>query len=86
MYDFGFCLQFLTLIQGLGKGGPKRHRKISRCCIQSIHEPSTRRIARRGGVKRISGFIYEETRGAFRNYMENVCVLWPVLGIPAYFS
>ena len=86
MYDFGFRLQSLTVIQGLGKGGPKRHRKILRDSIQRIPKPSIRRTARRGGVKRISGLIYEETCGAFKDYIENVCVLWPVLGIPAYYS
>ena len=28
-----------------------------------ITKPAIRRLARRGGVKRISGLIYEETRG-----------------------
>ena len=31
-----------------------------------------RRIARRGGVKRISGLIYEETRGVLKVFLENV--------------
>jgi histone H4 len=31
-----------------------------------------RRLARRGGVKRISGPIYEETRGVFKIFLENV--------------
>lgn len=33
---------------------------------------SIRRLARRGGVKRISGLIYEETRGALKIFLENV--------------
>ena len=48
--------------KGLGKGGAKRHRKILRDNIQGITKPAIRRLARRGGVKRISGLIYEETR------------------------
>ena len=31
-----------------------------------------RRLARRGGVKRISGLIYEETRGVLKIFLENV--------------
>ena len=45
--------------KGLGKGGAKRHRKILRDNIQGITKPAIRRLARRGGVKRISGLIYK---------------------------
>ena len=48
--------------KGLGKGGAKRHRKVLRDNIQGITKPAIRRLARRGGVKRISGLIYEEAR------------------------
>ena len=41
--------------KGLGKGGAKRHRKVLRDNIQGITKPAIRRLARRGGVKRISG-------------------------------
>ena len=34
--------------------------------------PAIRRLARRGGVKRISGLIYEETRGVLKIFLENV--------------
>ena len=34
--------------------------------IQGITKPAIRRLARRGGVKRISGLIYEETRGVLK--------------------
>ncbi|KAJ7797437.1 hypothetical protein B0H13DRAFT_2168608 [Mycena leptocephala] len=54
--------------KGLGKGGAKRHRKILRDNIQARH-PSSRP---RGGVKRISGLIYEETRGVLKIFLENV--------------
>ncbi|KAJ7465405.1 histone H4 [Mycena galericulata] len=33
-------------------------------------KPTLRRLARRGGVKRISGLMYEETRGRLSSYME----------------
>ncbi|KAJ7466830.1 hypothetical protein B0H11DRAFT_2047822 [Mycena galericulata] len=59
--------------KGLGKGGAKR-----RCCrifrdnIQGITNPAIRRLTRRGGVKRISGLVYEETRGVLKILLENV--------------
>ncbi|KAG6491947.1 hypothetical protein ZIOFF_046888 [Zingiber officinale] len=56
----------------MGKGGAKRHRKVLRDNIQGITKPAIRRLARRGGVKRISGLIYEETRGVLKIFLENV--------------
>ena len=58
--------------KGLGKGGAKRHRKVLRDNIQGITKPAIRRLARRGGVKRISGLIYEETRGVLKVFLEAV--------------
>lgn len=58
--------------KGLGKGGAKRHRKVLKDNIQGITKPAIRRLARRGGVKRISGLIYEETRGVLKTFLENV--------------
>ena len=58
--------------KGLGNGGAKRHHKILRDNIQGITKPAIRRLARRGGVKRISGLIYEETRGVLKVFLENV--------------
>ena len=58
--------------KGLGKGGSKRHRKVLRDNIQGITKPAIRRLARRGGVKRISGLIYEATRGVLKVFLENV--------------
>nr|XP_020164542.2 histone H4-like [Aegilops tauschii subsp. strangulata] len=58
--------------KGLGKGGAKRHRKVLRDNIQGITKPAIRRLARRGGVKRISGLIYKETRGVLKIFLENV--------------
>src|SRR5207244_11423093 len=58
--------------KGLGKGGAKRHRKVLRDNIQGITKPAIRRLARRGGVKRISGLVYEETRGVLKIFLENV--------------
>ena len=58
--------------KGLGKGGAKRHRKVMRDNIQGITKPAIRRLARRGGVKRISGLIYEETRGVLFIFLEKL--------------
>ena len=58
--------------KGLGKGGAKRHCKVLRDNLQGITKPAIRRLARRGGVKRISGLIYEETRGVLKVFLENV--------------
>merc|ERR1712226_326494 len=58
--------------KGLGKGGAKRHRKILRDNIQGITKPAIRRLARRGGVKRISGLIYEEVRHVLKTFLEDV--------------
>jgi len=35
-------------------------------------KPAIRRLASRGGVKRISGHIYEEVRGVLKLFLENV--------------
>ncbi|XP_015747520.1 PREDICTED: histone H4-like [Acropora digitifera] len=59
-------------VKGSGKGGAKRYRKILRDNIQGITKPAIRRLARRGGVKCISGLIYKETRGVLKVFLENV--------------
>mmetsp|Transcript_123760 Transcript_123760/g.396072 ORF Transcript_123760/g.396072 Transcript_123760/m.396072 type:complete len:118 (-) Transcript_123760:256-609(-) len=55
----------------VGKGG-SRSRKVLKESIQGITKPAIRRLARRGGVKRISGLIYEESRGVLKTFLENV--------------
>ncbi|KAG8140557.1 hypothetical protein E2320_003247 [Naja naja] len=78
LYGFGGCYVKRSMSgrgkggKGLGKGGAKRHRKVLRDNIQGITKPAIRRLARRGGVKRISGLIYEETRGVLKVFLENV--------------
>ena len=57
--------------KGLGKGG-KRHKKVLRDNISGITKPAIRRLARRGGVKRISGLIYDESRGVLKMFLESV--------------
>jgi histone H3/H4 len=58
--------------KGLGKGGAKRHQRFLRNNIEGVTKPAIRRLARRGGVKRISGLIYEEVRGVLRQFLEEV--------------
>ena len=57
--------------KGLGKGAKRRH-KILRDNITGITKPAIRRLARRGGVKRISGQIYDETRVVLKNFLEGI--------------
>ena len=61
--------------KGFGKGGAKRHRKVLRDNIQGITKPAIRRLARRGGVKRISGLIYEEVRGVLKIFLKMLFVM-----------
>ncbi|KAI9882291.1 MAG: Histone H4 [Watsoniomyces obsoletus] len=57
--------------RGLGRGvGQRRHRKILKDTIQGITKPDIRRMARRGGVKRISAAIYDDARAAMRDRLE----------------
>jgi len=57
--------------KGLGKGA-MRHRKVLRDSIKGLSKPAIRRLARRGGVKRISGLVYEETRSVLKVFLENL--------------
>lgn len=47
---------------GLGKGYGRRHKKVLRDTVQGITRNDIRRLARRGGVVRMSAGIYEHTR------------------------
>jgi histone H4 len=58
--------------KGLGKSLTVRHRKVHRDCIQGITKPSIRRLARRGGVKRMSELVYDEARGILKKFLVNV--------------
>jgi histone H4 len=55
---------------GKNVGGFLRHRHVLRDNIQGITKPSIRRLARRGGVKRISGLVYGETRDVLKHWLE----------------
>eukprot|EP01006_Ploeotia_vitrea_P013352 TRINITY_DN3498_c0_g1_i1.p1 TRINITY_DN3498_c0_g1~~TRINITY_DN3498_c0_g1_i1.p1 ORF type:complete len:110 (-),score=6.63 TRINITY_DN3498_c0_g1_i1:85-414(-) len=56
-----------------GKTGGKRHTKRpTKPTSEGITKPAIRRLARRGGVKRISSFIYDDTRQVLKSFLENV--------------
>ena len=56
-----------------GISGAKRHQtKQIKEVIMGITKPAIRRLARRGGVKRISSLVYDETRLVLRSFLENV--------------
>ena len=59
-------------MSGRGKGDANRFRKSAKDNIESITKPAIRRLARRGGVKRISGTIYQESRGVIKSFLQNV--------------
>lgn len=61
------------MAMGMGKGvAPKRLRTIKRDSIQGITKNDFRRLARRGGVKRLSGLIYDESRDALKWFLTEV--------------
>lgn len=57
---------------GRGKRGNKRHRRVLCDNIRGIKKSDIRRLARRGGVKRISGLTYECIRDILKIFLENV--------------
>ncbi|XP_074839905.1 histone H4 type VIII-like [Carettochelys insculpta] len=56
----------------LGKGGAKHQQKVFCDNIQGITELAIRHLAHCGGVKCISGLIYEETQGILKVFLENI--------------
>ncbi|EGR27728.1 hypothetical protein IMG5_190230 [Ichthyophthirius multifiliis] len=59
--------------KGMGKVGAKRHsRKSNKASIEGITKPAIRRLARRGGVKRISSFIMMIQDKYQKSFLENV--------------
>jgi histone H4 len=68
-----YLLCKMNRVQG-GVGLPRRHRhrRLLRDSILGVTNPAIRRLARRGGVKRISGLIYDETRGCLKIFLQNI--------------
>ena len=64
-------------IGGKGKGGKQGAKRFAskkslKETILGITKPAIRRLARRGGVKRISTFIYDDSRIVLKNFLESV--------------
>ena len=57
---------------GGAKGSSTRMKKSLRDNIKGVTKGGIRRLARRGGVKRISGMVYEEVRGVLKTFVEGV--------------
>merc|ERR1712048_406298 len=56
-----------------GKSGAKRMTtKSLKATIMGVTKPAIRRLARRGGVKRISSLVYDESRLVLRSFLESV--------------
>ncbi|KAK1506675.1 histone H4 [Colletotrichum tamarilloi] len=62
-----------TVLQNAGTGA-KRHRSVVSFYRSSLTaaKPAIRRLARRGGVKRISAMIYDDAREALKTWLESV--------------
>lgn len=53
-------------------GGAKRHYKMLRENIAGITKPVIRRLARRGGVRRVSGNVYQPIRELVSVFLDKV--------------
>lgn len=52
---------------------PERYRKKQcRSSVMGITKSQIRRVARVGGARRISGLVYDETRGILKVFLENI--------------
>lgn len=59
--------------KGVGKVAAKRNtRKNNRPVLEGVTKPAIRRLARRGGVKRISFYIYEYSRDVLKGFLSGV--------------
>lgn len=58
--------------RGLGKGGAKRHRKKTNNAVKGITRLDIRRLARKGGCKRIDGLVYDATRDVLKEFLRAV--------------
>merc|ERR1712193_407520 len=78
--NYLFKTTLIKMVSGHGKGGKgvgkvaaKRHsRKANKPLLEGITKPAIRRLARRGGVKRISFFIYDYTRDILKGFLSGV--------------
>ena len=61
--------KMLSLKRGIRKRIFERANKEA---ILGVSKPAIRRLARRGGVKRISGLMYEESRMVLRKFLSTI--------------
>ncbi len=59
-------------VGGKGKVGTCRAvmKRYARSSISSITKPDIRRLARKGGVLRVSSYIYDDARQILKNFLE----------------
>merc|ERR1711937_623788 len=55
-----------------GSPSPVRHRKILHDSIDGVTRPAIRRMARRGGVKRLASLSYEAIRTVLRQFLHRL--------------
>lgn len=55
-----------------GAGGAKKHRKVLRDNIQGVTKGALKRLARRAGIKRLGGLLYEELKTILKTFIENL--------------
>lgn len=54
------------------KSSTKRMKKTVSSGVAGVTRGSIRRLARRGGVKRISGAVYEDVRAVIKSFVDGV--------------
>merc|ERR1712000_617492 len=63
---------FNRMAKGKSAGAGKRVKKVLKANASSVSQGSIRRLARRGGVKRIAGPVYGEVRDVLRRFVDGV--------------
>jgi histone H4 len=54
-----------------GKMGIRHHKRLADN-VMGITKPAIRRLARRGGVKRIAGSVFDHSRAIFKAFLQDV--------------
>merc|ERR1712170_96023 len=62
----------IKMAKGKSAGAGKRVKKVLKANASSVSQGSIRRLARRGGVKRIAGPVYGEVRDVLRRFVDGV--------------
>merc|ERR1712000_783650 len=63
---------FNRTAKGKSAGAGKSVKKVLKANASSVSQGSIRRLARRGGVKRIAGPVYGEVRDVLRRFVDGV--------------